>query len=494
MDNFVDKLWISLLTFLRGFDIILAEVLTVKNFFGKIKPFLIKFISYMKVDTKKKLAVFAVSAAVIVMLAAAAGACIDIFRESNAPEPVSTPVDLNKITDGTQNGINIIKRKPKSEPKAKNDAKAAADEDLSQYINTHDDAAAYTEKATRDEQIESMISEMPLGEKVYQMMFVTPEALCGKTLVTECDDAVKEGLSTYPVGGIILFSDNLSSKNQVSKLNADLQSTSKIPLFIGIDEEGGSVSRLGSNHALGFEKQPSAEEIGKSGDPSAAYSAAAKTAEGMKNLGFNLDFAPVADVNSDEMSQIGDRAFSDSFDGACAFVSSYVSGLKDGGIVSVLKHFPGIGSASADTHKGRAEITESFDSMRKNEFQPFISGIHAGADFVMISHASPNCTTEKSPSSLSSEVVSGWLRGKLNFSGVTITDSLSMRAITDEYTTAAASVKAVSAGCDMLLMPKDLTAAHSAIVSAVKSGEITEEHIDSSVRRILAAKKKRGII
>lgn len=465
-----------------------------KDFFGKIKPFLIKFISFMKVDTKKKLAVFAVSATVIVMLAAAAGACIDIFRESNAPEPVSAPVDLNKITDGTENGVNIIKRKPKAEAKAKNEEKAASDEDLSQYVNTHDDAAAYTEKATRDDRLEAMISDMSLSEKVYQMMFVTPEALCGARAVTDCDDAVKTGLSTYPVGGIILFSDNLSSKNQVSKLNADLQSASKIPLFIGIDEEGGRVSRLGSNHALGFEKQPSAEEIGNSGDPEAAKAAAQKTAEGLKSLGFNLDFAPVADVSSSAMSQIGDRAFSSSFDAACPFVSSYVTGLKDGGIASVLKHFPGLGSVSADTHKGRAEITETLDSMRKNEFQPFISGIHAGADFVMVSHASPNCTTEKSPSSLSSEVVSGWLRGELNFSGVTITDSLSMKAITDEYTAAAASVKAVSAGCDMLLMPQDLTAAHAAIVSAVKSGEISEEHINSSVYRILAAKKKRGIL
>ena len=126
-------MWISFLTFLWGFDIILAEVLAVKDFFGKIKPFLIKFISYMKVDTKKKLAVFAVSAAVVVMLGAAAGACIDIFRESNSPEAVSAPVDLNKITDGTENGVNIIKRKSKTEQKAKNDAKAAQDEDLSQY-------------------------------------------------------------------------------------------------------------------------------------------------------------------------------------------------------------------------------------------------------------------------------------------------------------------------------------------------------------------------
>lgn len=463
-----------------------------KNIFGKTKSIAVKIINYIKVNTTQKLIGLAVISAVAVLLCAAAFACADIFKESHENIISSPSVNTENISDGTENGVNIIKRKPVSETEQKEAAKK--DDDLSQYKNTHESAEEYTLKAETDDTVENIISEMTLDEKVYQMMFVTPEAISEEKCVIQASDALKNGLTAYPAGGIILFSDNLQDKSQVVNLNNQMQMSSKIPLFIGTDEEGGSVSRLGSNSALGTEKLPSAADIGKSGNPEIAYTYAVSAAHDLKSLGFNLNFAPVADVTDTSDSTIGDRAFSNKFETACPFVANFTAGLREENVVSVLKHFPGIGSCTADTHNGKSEINVTLDSLRKNEFITFKAGINAGADFVMISHTTAECAGDNLPSSLSKKVISEWLRDELNFNGIIITDSFSMKAVTNEYSSAQAAIKSVKAGTDMILMPYSLPEAHSAIVSAVKNGEITEDRITDSVRRILNVKKKRNIL
>lgn len=459
---------------------------------NKLKNGFFRFINYIKKDTRRKLSFLCVCAVSLVLIFAAAAEAVNIIRSSDEPPTQKANVNLDKITDGTENGVNIIKRVPKQAEKKKTEPKKE-EEDLESYRSNFEDAKSYVESQSADGQIEEMIASMSLSDMVYQMMFVTPEALSGEK-VTEANDVLLSKLSDCPVGGIILFSDNIENPEQLKNLTSALQNASKIPLFIGVDEEGGKVSRIASNPDMGMENQPSAAEIGETGSPDNAYTTAKYIGESLKELGFNLDFAPVADVASNEKSQIGDRAFSVTFEGASPFVEGFVEGLKDGGASSVLKHFPGIGAVPSDTHEGRAELTESLDFMRKNNFLPFKAGINSGAEFVMVSHACPTSCGIEAPSSLSGEVVEKWLREELNFNGIIITDSLSMKAITNDYTPAAAAYLAVCAGCDMLLMPKNLDEAHQSILSAVASGEIPKSNIEASLRRILKAKKSMGLL
>lgn len=460
---------------------------------NKLKNGFFRFINYIKKDTRRKLSVLCVCAVSLVLIFAAAAEAVNIIRSSDEPPTQKANVNLDKITDGTENGVNIIKRVPKQAEKKKTEPKKE-EEDLESYRSNYEDAKTYVESQSADGQIEEMIASMSLSDMVYQMMFVTPEALSGEKVTTNAKDELLSKLSDCPVGGIILFSDNIENPEQVKNLTSNFQNASKIPLFIGVDEEGGKVSRIASNPDMGMEKQPSAAEIGSTGSPDNAYTSAKYIAESLKELGINLDFAPVADVASNEKSQIGDRAFSVTSEGASPFVEGFVEGLNDAGVASVLKHFPGIGAVSSDTHEGRAELTESLDFMRKNNFLPFKAGINSGAEFVMVSHACPTSCGIEAPSSLSGEVVDKWLREELNFSGVIITDSLSMKAITNDYTPAAAAYLAVCAGCDMLLMPKNLDEAHQSILSAVASGEIPKAKLEASLRRILKAKKSMGLI
>lgn len=458
-----------------------------------LKDGFIRFINYIKKNTGRKAVFLCVFVISTVLICAAAAQAVNIIRSNDDDFGKEVSVNLDKITDGTENGVNEIKRVPKQAEKKKSEQKPAEDEDLESYKSNYEDAKTYVESQKADSEIEEIISSMSLSDMVYQMMFVTPEALSGEKVAKTADNAALK-LSDCPVGGIIMFSDNITDPDQVKNFTSALQNASKIPLFLGVDEEGGSVSRIASNPKMGVEKTPSAAEIGSTGNPENAYISGKKIGESINSLGFNLDFAPVADAKSNEKSQIGDRAFSVTSEGASPFVEGFVKGLNDSGVASVLKHFPGIGGADADTHEGRAEIPESLDFMRKNNFLPFKAGINSGAQFVMVSNACPVSCGIEVPSCLSGEVVEKWLRGELAFSGLIITDSLSMKSITNEYSSAAAAYRAVLAGCDMLLMPQNLGEAHQSILSAVENGEIPKSDIESSVRRILKAKKATGLI
>lgn len=343
---------------------------------------------------------------------------------------------------------------------------------------------------------EDILKEMTLEEKVYQMLFVTPESVTGYGQVIAAGDATREALAKYPVGGIVYFASNLQNRDQVREMLGNTQSYSKIPLFLGVDEEGGRVARLSENAALGVEALPSMREIGDAGDTDAAYNVGKKLAERLTAFGFNLDFAPVADVliHSDN-TEIGDRAFGSDVETVAKMVPEVVSGLQGNGVSAVLKHFPGHGSALTDSHTGYSESLRSYEQLQSEEFVAFKTGIDVGANFVMVSHVSlVNVIEDGTPSSLSKTVITQWLREELGFQGVVITDSLQMGVITDNYTTAEAAVLAVQAGADMLLMPANVPAAAEAVVAAVQKGEISEERIDESVGRILTCKERMGIL
>jgi len=344
--------------------------------------------------------------------------------------------------------------------------------------------------------VDKLMSEMTLSDKVYQMMFVTPESITKVGAVVQAGETTKNAIAAYPVGGLVYFAKNFESREQTVTMLQNTQSYSKIPLFISVDEEGGRVSRLGSNQAMGVTKQPPMKEIGDTKDAQKAYAIGQTLGEELTALGFNTDFAPIADVLLHaNNTEIGDRSFGSNPEEVAVMVENIVKGMEEKGLSATLKHFPGHGSTQTDSHTGYSESQRTLDELRSFEFLPFISGFNAGADMVMISHMTlVNATEEKVPCSVSKEVITDLLKTELGFQGVILTDSFQMKAITDQYTSAQAAVKAIEAGVDMILMPQDLEAAHKGIVDAVNAGTISQERIDESVKKILMLKFEKGML
>lgn len=334
----------------------------------------------------------------------------------------------------------------------------------------------------------SYFSEMSIENKVAGLFMVTPEAITGVRTATQAGDGTQEALNAYAVGGLIYFGQNILDKEQIVKMLSNTASMSNYPIFLAVDEEGGDVSRV-ANSKVEVEKVDSMSTIGSQGDTAKAREAGTAIGTYLKEIGFNVDFAPVADVSSGEDSVLRDRAFGTDPQLVKEMVSNAVGGIEETGVSACLKHFPGLGSTTEDTHDGRVEITKSLEEMRASDFVPFQAGIEAGVDFVMVSHATaPALDDNNVPSSLSRKVITDTLRGELGFQGVIITDALNMTAITDYYTPEEAAVMAIEAGADMLLMPEDFEKAYEAVLAAVQEGKITEERIDQSLERIYRVK------
>ncbi len=356
-------------------------------------------------------------------------------------------------------------------------------EEIAKTYATDPNAAAWT-----------MIEGMTLREKIYQLFIATPEAVLEKDRVTDAGENAAAAFEKYPVGGIVYFGDNIENRDQIKKLLSDINSSAKIPLFQGVDEEGGRVTRLSGIE--GVSNLPPMREIGNSGDTNRAYQSGTTLGKELRDLGFNVNFAPVADVLIDEQNaEIGDRSFGTDANIVSSMVENMVRGLRESGMATAVKHFPGHGSAKADSHTGRSISTRSYEEMQETELMPFKAGIMAGTDFVMISHmVNAAITKTNMECSMSTNVMTNILRKTMGFPNIIITDSLSMGAITKFYSPEAAAVTALEAGADMLLMPADLEAAYLAIEKAVQSGRVTEMRINESVSRILKVKLERGII
>lgn len=342
----------------------------------------------------------------------------------------------------------------------------------------------------------TMLQSMTLDEKIYQLMIVAPEALGDGSIITGVTDAVKSGLSTHPVGGVVLFGDNIQSRENTEKLIADLQDNSPIPLFVAVDEEGGIVTRLSGVEGMGVSEVPSMQTLGEKGDSQKVFEIGKTLGTEIGAIGFNVNFAPVADtlVNEDN-TEIGSRSFGTDPAVVSEMVEKMVKGLRESGIASAVKHFPGHGSAMTDSHGGRARSQRTYEEMQTSDLLPFKAGIEAGADFVMISHmVNKDITKTDMECSMSTNVMTNILRNTMGFPNIIITDSLSMKAITDFYSPAAAALTAFEAGADMLLMPENIEEAHAAIKAAVESGRVSELRLNESVSRILKVKLERGII
>lgn len=340
---------------------------------------------------------------------------------------------------------------------------------------------------------EEFLTAMTLEKKIMQMFFVSCDSLTGVTNTTLAGSTTKKALEANPVGGICYFAGNIESRSQLSSL---LDTTSKLysdqngfRVFLGIDEEGGSVARVAGS-SIQVPTVPDMAQIGAGLDYDAAYSAGNTIGKYLSQLGFNLDFAPVADVVADPSSSaMAKRSFGGNAEDVSTMAASFADGLAANDIIPVYKHFPGIGSVSDDTHNGAAAISKSLKDMEDTDLLPFKYAILNGAAMIMVSHISaPALTGSDTPCSLSKQAVTDTLRTNLDFDGIIITDALDMKAITDRYTPEEAAIAAVEAGCDMLLMPADYQRALNAVIDAVNSGRISAERIDESVLRILNLK------
>lgn len=353
------------------------------------------------------------------------------------------------------------------------------------------DPADQSGSAEGSDIVEKTLADMSLRDKVCQMMFVRPESITGIDVVTAAGDTTKSALEQYPVGGIVYFAQNMESKDQVKEMIDNSQSYSKVGLFISTDEEGGMVNRL--MNTVGTTYIDSMYNYKDEGTQK-AHDNAYTIASDMAALGFNMDFAPVADVWSNpDNTVIGERAYSDDYSQAAELVGSAVKGFEDGGVMCTLKHFPGHGDTAEDSHYSSAYVRRTKDEIMADEMQPFTAGIDAGAEFVMVGHLIVPDIDEL-PATLSYKITTEMLRNEMRFEGIAITDSLAMSSIADNYGVGESAVMSIKAGIDMLLDPTDIDTAIDAVVQAVESGDITEDRIDDSVRKILALKEKHGLL
>ena len=340
---------------------------------------------------------------------------------------------------------------------------------------------------------EDVIDFMSLHDKICQLFFVAPEQFSREARVTKPARSFLRAFSRYPVGGVILFAPNIVKKD-IARLNAGMQEAARgvngIGLFIGVDEEGGSVSRVANRLQLP-EKQPAPSQTGTEEQ---ALASGLAIGEYLSRYGFNLDFAPVADVRSDVPgAEIFFRSYGSDPEAVSRMAVSFSRGLREHGVIPVLKHFPGHGAVSGNTHTGSGVSERTPEDWRKADFLPFAAGIRADAEMIMVSHQLAVRVDPDLPASLSPAVIR-LLREELGFEGVIITDALRMDAVHDRFGAGEACVLALEAGADMLLLPYNFTAAYEAVMQAVKDGRLTEERIDESLSRILTLKEKYGLL
>lgn len=344
---------------------------------------------------------------------------------------------------------------------------------------------------TLDEQVESIINEMTLHEKVCQMFVVAPEKLMESGTVTYVDDNVRNKLFEYPVAGFIFFAGNLVEIEQTKTMLNLLQNYSLeingLPFYTCVDEEGGRVARIGNNPNFGVTKIQAMSNIKAANE---AYDAGLSIGKYLNDLGFNFNFAPDADVITNPLnSVIGDRSFGSDGDIVSYFAVEYAKGLQSKNVLSTFKHFPGHGATEGDTHEGFAYTSKSLDELMNAELKPFVAAKENGIDAIMVAHISvPTVLGDNTPCTLSKYMITDVLRNQIGFEGLIITDALGMGAIANEYEADEAAVKAILAGNDLLLMPEDFYVAYDGVMSAISNGVITEERLDESLRRIIKSK------
>lgn len=333
---------------------------------------------------------------------------------------------------------------------------------------------------TIDEKVDQIVASMSKTEKIGQMVMIGIQG-------TKVDDDSLYMLNQYHMGGVILFDRNMESPEQVKQLTSDLQAQSneKVPLFIGIDEEGGDVVRMAEK----LTPPPSQKEIGATGDIEQAKTWAIKTAKSLKDMGINVNFAPVADVGSNDK-----RSYSTDANTVIDFVRAATKGYQQENIIYSLKHFPGIGKGKVDSHIDSSSIDVAKEVLMTEDILPFKTIIDESDPndyFILVSHLKYLALDEEYPASLSSKIMTDLLRNELGYKGIIITDDMEMGAVANHNDFRSIGVNAVKAGADIVLVCHEYEhqqEVYLGLLDAVNNGEISQERIDESIKRIIKVK------
>ena len=346
----------------------------------------------------------------------------------------------------------------------------------------NEDPIHETELPQKERTVRNLLIGMSLEEKVGQMFFV------------RCPTGMAANyVSQYHLGGYILFGRDFQDKSaqEVTGTIASYQAAADIPMLIGVDEEGGTVVRVSSNPNLFPYRRLSPQALYKDGGLEAIREDALTKSETLLQYGINVNLAPVADVCTDPEDFMYDRSFGQDAQATAEYVETVVTAMKEAGMGSVLKHFPGYGN-NIDTHTGVAVDERSYETFTSSDFLPFEAGIAAGAGAVLVSHNVVNCMDKNLPASLSPEV-HRILREELGFEGVVLTDDLAMDAVEAYAEDGSVAVLAVQAGND-LVVTTDFTEQIPLVIAAVENGEIDEAVIDAAVTRVLGWKYDLGLL
>ena len=336
------------------------------------------------------------------------------------------------------------------------------------------------ENLTIDEKVDKIVASMSKTEKIGQMVMIGIQGI-------KVDADSLYMLNQYHMGGVILFDRNMESPEQVKQLTSDLQAQSneKVPLFIGIDEEGGDVVRMAEK----LTPPPSQKEIGATGDIEQAKTWAIKTAKSLKDMGINVNFAPVADVGSNDK-----RSYSTDANTVIDFVRAATKGYQQENIIYSLKHFPGIGKGKVDSHIDSSSIDVAKEVLMTEDILPFKTIIDESDPndyFILVSHLKYLALDEEYPASLSSKIMTDLLRNELGYKGIIITDDMEMGAVANHNDFRSIGVNAVKAGADIVLVCHEYEhqqEVYLGLLDAVNNGEISQERIDESIKRIIKVK------
>ncbi len=337
-----------------------------------------------------------------------------------------------------------------------------------------------------DDRINFIVENMTIDEKIGQMIMIS-------TNYTSFNQNLDDQLDDIKPGGVILFSQNIKSEEQLIKFIADLQDNVTIPLFIGVDEEGGRVERFNSIAESPLSQLPSMLDLGNTLDSQLSYQVGQAIASELSYYGVNLNFAPVLDIYSNSNNTvIGNRAFGTTSSQVIKMALPLARGLKSNNIIPVIKHFPGHGDTSEDSHVELPVIRKNLNELKELELQPFQAAINSGVDdAIMVAHiAYPEITGSMVPATLSSLIITDILREDMQFDGVIFTDSIIMKALSTNYTMSEIAVLGVNAGIDVFIAQNKGLELFNAIKTGVETGKIKEETIDNAVKRVLKLKYK----
>lgn len=364
------------------------------------------------------------------------------------------------------------------------------------------EAVVIKEEGKRYDVIGNAINKMTLEEKAGQMLMPDFRTWKGKN-VTEMLPEIEQLVKKYHLGGVILFRENVVTTEQTATLVSQYkEAAEKYGLLMTIDQEGGIVTRLQSGTDM-----PGNMALGAARSPEISYNVGNAIGEELASLGINMNFAPVMDVNNNpDNPVIGVRSFGEDPQLVADLGVAYTKGLQEAGVAATAKHFPGHGDTAVDSHLGLPEVPHDKERLKEVELYPFQKAMEAGIDAIMTAHVTfPKIDGTKAisqktgeeiaiPATLSYKVLTELMREEMGYEGVITTDAMNMKAIADHFGPVDAAIRAVKAGTDIVLMPVGLEEVATGLLDAVKNGEISEDRIEASVKRILTLKVKRGVI